>query len=644
MANIVADLKADLGFRIDYKKLREFERRLKDTHRRLNSAGERVTKDIRRNTKTQLGGLVAVEKRLNKHRGQLWQLRNDYWRTNQEFKKGNISHERRNRLLTEMHTRYSTLKRESIAANRAMAATPMGRAKQAYDSRRGVTGGSRSGGVRTGAAAGAGAAGGVVAGGAAIGAAAVGAGAFMSNEQYQRFEGIKSGLVALEGSASAANKRLQELAQMAQYYGQPFMAVGEGFKSLANNLKGTAIEDQTMKIFNSLQAYATAMGLNQQDLSGIQLAVGQIAAAGKLQGDEINQLAERGVSREKLAAAMGLSLEEFMKKQGTQDGILAKDLLPALARVLMEQARTGGALEQRRSSTQAEQNRALNNAVFANILTNMSGLNFYFQEFYKGLQKFVENALPLFEQIGKMFASLAGPTKKNIEAFGELLGSIGNVAKSLNGIDIESPFVSFSESLKKTSAFLEDISDTIDLLRSDNGWKAKVAGVSTMLVNQLERIAEYFINTAINTLNTVLPKAMEVDNFSFEKGRINNTKVDLSGVNALIGNINTELNKVAKTKVDSVVLPSNHPMEVSKRIQEQLKKVDPETVNQRLQYPPNHPLATSQQTNNNTVHQTNNTTINIDGSKQPDEILGTIEDHINGIFRTASVSQEITEK
>ncbi len=615
----VASLFADLGFRVDHKKLQEFERRMKNTHKRLNATGERVTKDIKRNTKTQLGGLVAVEKRLNKHRGQLWQLRQDYWKTNQEFKRGNISHERRNRLLTEMHTKYRGLQKQARAANREIESNPIRRARRAFNNRP-VRGSGGAGGVRSGVAAGGSAA--LIsrafpAAAVGIGAFAAGAGLSGSNRQFQQFESIRSGLTALEGSAEAANKRLRELAQMAQFYGQPFMQVGEGFKSLANNLKGTAIEDQTMSIFQSLQEYATALGLNQQDLSGIQLAIGQIAAAGKLQGDEINQLAERGVSREKLAQAMGMTLEQFMAKQGTQAGILAKDLLPALAQVLAEQARTGGALESRLTSTQAEQNRALNTAVFANVLANTSGLNQFFQEFYQGLRGFFSNATPLIKELGELFESIGPSAKRNLEAFGELLGSIGNVADSLDGVSIGEPLVTIAEVFNTLSEQLDDAADIINLLRSENSLATKINGITSGFVNVMERIFEGITNALIRVANKV--PFVSINEVGMERQRITPT-VDLSGVQALIGNINTEINKANTEALKPLLNPYGG--------------ISPNQL----------PFGPVMDRQGNTINQTNNTTINIDGSQQPDEILGTIEDHINSIFRSASMSQPSEEK
>ena len=102
----VADLKARLGFKIDKRQLDRYERMLRNTHKRLNNAGDQVNKQIQRNTKTSVAGLNAVEKRLHKQRGQLWQLRQDYFKTNQAYKQGTISHERRSRLLNDINTQY----------------------------------------------------------------------------------------------------------------------------------------------------------------------------------------------------------------------------------------------------------------------------------------------------------------------------------------------------------------------------------------------------------------------------------------------------------------------------------------------------------------------------------------------------------
>ena len=644
MNNEISKLYASLGFRVDWKNLRRFEKRLGDAQVNMQKRAASFQQAYQHQAKRQTAALASLERRYNKHSGNLQRMRNDYSRINTEYKKVNISLERRRRLLEDISREYLNVRDQ---ANRAVKPVRRPSSVSSEGSSTGVGRNRRSiiaapvGGVAGGAATAA-----VTAG------VATAAGAWMSNEQFQRFEAIKSAFVSLEGSTEAANKKLSQMAGMADYFGQNFMSVADGYRSFANALKGSSIEDQTMRMYNNLQAYATSLGLNQQDLSGIQLAIGQIAATGRVQGDELNQLAERGISRNLLAESMGLSLEEFTKRQRSNDGILAKNILPALSKLMAERANIGGALEQRRASTQAQQNRALNAAFYANILANQSGINDYFQEFYIGLKEMVEKALPLFEELGELFESLGPETRKNLEAFGDVLGAIGNVSDSLDGVDVETPFIRLSEVLTGLSNFLNDIADTIDLMRSDSGWKEKVAGLSTMLVNQLERVTETFLNAVIDKLNILIPKQFEIGHVDFKPERIHTPNVDLSGVNALLGNVSSNLNRVSDS--------------ASKRIAPLLNKhggtsdlhtplfgdvvVDRERAREMLKQnmqPPEMLSKPSSNTTNYTIDAP--VTISVDGyNKDPESLTQMIqenfENNMNSIIRGASTAQPNTER
>ncbi|WP_168016603.1 tape measure protein [Halomonas salinarum] len=621
----IGSLYSELGFRVDFKKLRQYEKKLQQVNRNLNESGRRFQKQLQSNNKSTLQGFSAIEKRVNKHRGQLWQMRNDYRRINQEFHRGNISHERRSRMLREITHQYSEQKRHIRGINKEHSRSTLGRVQSTARALNQPVKG--SGGVSAGGHYKAGATAGIASRlvhPAAMGAAALAGGSFMSNQQYQRFESVRSGFTALEGSTQAANERLRELASMANYFGQRFMPLAEGYKSLANNLKGSAIEDEAMKIYTGLQAYGTAMGLNQHDLAGIQLAIGQIAAAGRVQGDELNQLAERGISRNLLADAMGISLEEFMKRQGSQEGIQAENILPALGTLFMNRANVGGALEQRRQSTQAEQNRAVNNATFANIVANQSGINAYFKDFYQGLQEMLKAASPIFEEIGEAFKGISKPTRESLSAFGNVLGSIGNVFDSMDGVKVSTGVVTLAYVLNNLAEFINDVADTIDLIRSDSSWRDKLSGISTMLVNQFERIAETFINAVISKVNILLPKAMELSSVNFQSNRIHTPTVDISGVQALLGGVNESINRVNREAIAPLL---NSQGGIS----------DPTAL-------PFGPVTNRNGQPYTTVNQNNTMTFNIDGSKQPDEILGAIEDHINGMLRSASMNDSAGEK
>ena len=130
-------------------------------------------------------------------------------------------------------------------------------------------------------------------GGGIFGGLAAGAGlAGLLTSGFQRFsdlERINKQFLALTGNISDANALLEEVRAFAK--ATPFDLVGvadlaKGFLAI-----GTAAEDVIPSVRTIADAVAFSGG-TVDNLSRIQRAIGQVVSIGKLQGDELNQLAE----------------------------------------------------------------------------------------------------------------------------------------------------------------------------------------------------------------------------------------------------------------------------------------------------------------------------------------------------------------
>lgn len=130
-------------------------------------------------------------------------------------------------------------------------------------------------------------------GGGLLGGLAIGGGAIgLLTSGFQRFsdlERINKQFVALTGNVDDANRLLAEARQFAKE--TPFDLVG-----VADLAKGfLAIKTPVDQVLPRVKAIADAVALTGggvEELNRIQRAIGQIVSTGKLQGDELNQLAE----------------------------------------------------------------------------------------------------------------------------------------------------------------------------------------------------------------------------------------------------------------------------------------------------------------------------------------------------------------
>ncbi|PWW33404.1 tape measure protein [Chromohalobacter israelensis] len=626
----IAELKARLSYVIDDRNLRHFEKSLKDTHRNLNKAGESFKKQVRQSSKTQLAGLTAVEKRLNKQRGQLWQLRNDYFRVNQEFKAGNISHERRSRLLNDINYQYRQQRRHVRELNREVSRHPSRRLgkflNQPVSGSGGYFGGST--GIRAGATAGIASrlAGPAAAGGAAV--LATGMAAHASNTQYQQFIGARTSLQGITGTLEEANKKLRMLARLSEFLGTNFLDSARSFTSWSAAIQGTSMEGASGdRAYQQLQAFFKSRDLGRPEQAQAMRAISQMLQKGTLYSEEVfGQLSEAGIPAQMLVDALGMKDIAALRKQLEAGNVRAQRAIPLLAAEMERRAFEGGSLESARTNTRSEQNRAINRATFANIYANTTGIDEYFREFYRGLQNLVENAMPVIEEIGEAFKSMAPATNKSLSAFGNVLGAVGNVFDSMDGVRVSNGVVTLAYVLNNIADFINDVADTIGLVRSDESWKDKLSGISTMLVNQLERIAETFLNMIIGKVNYLLPKAMEIGPVSFESERIHTPTVDLSSVNALLGNINTEINKVGREAINPLLNAQGG-------------------INNPNELPFGPPIGRDGKpiTNQTTVHQNNNVTFEINANN-PDEVMETIESHWTDVLRMGSMNSPVAEK
>lgn len=108
-------------------------------------------------------------------------------------------------------------------------------------------------------------------------------------ERYSNLERINKQFIALTGNATEASALLEEVKLFAKE--TPFDLVG-----VADLAKGfLAIGTSTEDVIPRVQAIADAVALTGggvDELNRIQRAIGQVVSAGRLQGDELNQLAE----------------------------------------------------------------------------------------------------------------------------------------------------------------------------------------------------------------------------------------------------------------------------------------------------------------------------------------------------------------
>ncbi|MGE4442531.1 MAG: phage tail tape measure protein [Desulfomicrobium sp.] len=194
-------------------------------------------------------------------------------------------------------------------------------------------------------------------------------------------DSLQRSFVAITGSQAGAAELMAWLRDESNRLGQSFYELAPAFKSLTAAARGTTLEgEQTRKIFSSVTAASTALGLSADQTKGTLLALEQMISKGVVSMEELRrQLGDRLPGAFGMAAkAMGVSTQE-LNKMVASGTVMADDLLPKLAAELQRvygQAAQTAALESAQAAVNglSEEWTDLKNNLFHSD-TAVSGIN-----------------------------------------------------------------------------------------------------------------------------------------------------------------------------------------------------------------------------------------------------------------------------
>ena len=163
-----------------------------------------------------------------------------------------------------------------------------------------------------------------------VGAAALYAGKACLDATVQ-MDRLNKSYQSIEGSAGLAQEKLDFVYKTSQELGLSFVSTAESAKIFFAAAKGTTLEKDMDRIFKSVSQAGTALSLSTEQMGGVFLAFTQIISKGRVQQEEILQIAERFPGTYQMVAdALGKStteLVDFIAK----GNVTANDLLPKLA-------------------------------------------------------------------------------------------------------------------------------------------------------------------------------------------------------------------------------------------------------------------------------------------------------------------------
>lgn len=314
----------------------------------------------------------------------------------------------------------------------------------------------------------------------------------------------------MQNIMTSATENQKEYANAMEYVrsesnrlGQDTREMGMGFAKVLQSASGKMSIEKTKKLFTGFGELMTVFGSSVEDQQGVYRAIGQMLSKGKVEAEEVGQLAERGISREYIKRA---AMKTYKLKDGQYEAyqkagkVKIPEIADELAKILSEQANKNNALEKALNNSRVAQQR-FNNALNELKLKILEG----------GLDQALAklfNVLTDLTQVGKelidIFQALAKYARKLKESVSSLNGEtvifIGTIAALL-------PLL-FK---KKKSIF--DVNSNLSILQKTT--QAYTRFINTRLVSALVKVAGRFafLGTVIYQVYKLGSQLTEEDNW-----------------------------------------------------------------------------------------------------------------------------------
>lgn len=211
-------------------------------------------------------------------------------------------------------------------------------------------------------------------------------------------------LMASDGQKDQLDHNLKFVKDSAQEMGISYTEFGSAY---AKMLSATKDSDLSLKskedMFTNLSKYMVAIGTTADDQKGVFRALTQMFTKGKVQAEEILQMAERGVPAAmeiKKAALQGLKMTEKEFDLAQKKGLLdPSKLLPLMSKALGDLAVKTGAYDQAVKSSVASQERLITKwKIFAHVIMQ-GGLDKALSKIFNGLGDLIEILTPFIQGV-----------------------------------------------------------------------------------------------------------------------------------------------------------------------------------------------------------------------------------------------------
>ena len=264
------------------------------------------------------------------------------------------------------------------------------------------------------------------------GIASVGYGAAQAVKASQEQTRMEMALTMSSKNLDEFNDSLKYVKEEALRLGLTSVDLGKAFAQVNIAAEGLS-QDQKKRMFSGVNKYMATVGLDKEAQGGVYRAMYQMFSKGKIQQEEVNQLAERGMSikvfRDSAMQAYGIKdVNQLLKMQ--QKGQLTDvgKVWQTYADNLDKMAEANGAADAMRNSSITQINRFKESLKQLSKELMDSGLDQMLGSVFKGLTAITEALIPL----AKNLKPVIGALKEIVTTFGDWYEKLNDVTGGNN--------------------------------------------------------------------------------------------------------------------------------------------------------------------------------------------------------------------
>ena len=264
------------------------------------------------------------------------------------------------------------------------------------------------------------------------GIASVGYGAAQAVKASQEQTRMEMALTMSSKNLREFDDSLKYVKEEALRLGLTSVDLGKAFAQVNIAAEGLS-QDQKKRMFTGVNEYMATVGLDKEAQGGVYRAMYQMFSKGKIQQEEVNQLAERGMSikvfRDSAMQAYGIKdVNQLLKMQ--QKGQLTDvgKIWQVYAENLQKMAHSNGAFEKMQNSSITQMNRFKESLKQLSKELMDSGLDELLGSVFKGLTAITQALIPL----AKNLKPVIGALKEIVTTFGDWYEKLNDVTGGNN--------------------------------------------------------------------------------------------------------------------------------------------------------------------------------------------------------------------